>query len=78
MAKIAAALGNSRIVTITGVGGVGKTRLSLQVAADLLPNYRDGAWLIELAPVRDPDGVAETAAAVFGLTSHRRVTGGRA
>ena len=65
--KIAAALKNSRIVTITGVGGVGKTRLSLQVAADLLPEYRDGAWLIELAPVRDPDGVADAVAAVFGL-----------
>ena len=45
------------MVTVTGVGGVGKTRLALQVAADVLPNYRDGAWLVELAPVRDPDGV---------------------
>jgi predicted ATPase/class 3 adenylate cyclase len=66
VAKVAAALTSSRIVTITGVGGVGKTRLSLQVAADVLPRYRDGAWLVELAPVRDPDGVIDAVAAVFG------------
>ena len=44
---------------------MGKTRLALQVAADVLPRYRDGAWLVELAPVRDPEGVAEAVAAVF-------------
>ena len=59
------------MVTITGVGGVGKTRLALQVAADLLPRYRDGAWLVELAPLRDPDGVVEAVAAAFRLTPRR-------
>ena len=48
---------------------MGKTRLALQVAADVLPRYRDGAWLVELAPVRDPEGVAEAVAAVFQLTN---------
>jgi predicted ATPase len=67
MARVAAALGESRVVTITGVGGVGKTRLALQVAADLLPHYREGAWLVELASVRDPARVAEAVAAVFHL-----------
>jgi predicted ATPase len=62
-------MGASRVVTITGVGGVGKTRLALQVAADLLPRYREGAWLVELAPVRDPDGVVEAVAAVFHLAA---------
>jgi predicted ATPase len=57
------------VVTITGTGGVGKTRLALQVAADLLPRYREGAWLVELAQVRDPAGVAEAIAAVFHLTN---------
>jgi class 3 adenylate cyclase len=59
---VAAALGESRVVTITGVGGVGKTRMALQVAADMLPRYREGTWLVELAPVRDPDGVVEAVA----------------
>ena len=51
-----AALGEARVVTLTGVGGVGKTRLALQVAAEVLPRFREGAWLVELAPVRDPAG----------------------
>jgi predicted ATPase/class 3 adenylate cyclase len=64
-----AALGEARVVTLTGVGGVGKTRLALQVAAEALPTFREGAWLVELAPVRDPDGVVDAFASVFGLTS---------
>jgi predicted ATPase/class 3 adenylate cyclase len=64
-----AALGEARVVTLTGVGGVGKTRLALQVAAEALPRFREGAWLIELAPVRDPDGVVDAVAAVFGVTA---------
>jgi predicted ATPase/class 3 adenylate cyclase len=63
-----AALNEARLVTLTGVGGVGKTRLALQVAAEVLPGFREGAWLIELAPVRDPDGVVDAVAAVFGVT----------
>lgn len=70
VARVTRALGESRVVTITGVGGVGKTRLALQVAADLLPRYRDGAWLVELAPVHDPEDVVEAVAGVFHLTSY--------
>jgi predicted ATPase len=66
--RAAAALADSRIVTLTGVGGVGKTRLALQVAAEVLPRFADGAWLVELAPVRDPDGVPDAVAAVFEVT----------
>ncbi len=47
-----------RLVTLTGAGGSGKTRLGLQVAADLLDGSGDGVWLVELAPVSDPDAVA--------------------
>jgi predicted ATPase/class 3 adenylate cyclase len=67
--RVGAALEESRVVTLTGVGGVGKTRLALQVAADVLPRFREGAWLVELAAVRDPDGVVDAFAAVFGLSA---------
>ena len=60
---------SARVVTLTGVGGVGKTRLALQVAAEVLPGFREGAWLVELAPVRDPDGVVDAFAAVFGVSA---------
>jgi predicted ATPase/class 3 adenylate cyclase len=56
-----------RAVTLTGVGGVGKTRLALQVAADLLDDYPDGVWLVELAPVGEDGRVIETIAAVLGV-----------
>ncbi|HKH51609.1 MAG TPA: NB-ARC domain-containing protein, partial [Mycobacterium sp.] len=69
VAQIASALDESRVVTITGVGGVGKTRLALQVAADVLPRYRDGVWLVELAPIRDPDGVAQAVASMLHLSN---------
>jgi predicted ATPase/class 3 adenylate cyclase len=62
------ALRESRIVTLSGVGGVGKTRLAYQVAAQVLPDFRDGAWLVELAGVRDPVGVVDAFAAVFAIT----------
>ncbi len=57
------------MVTLTGVGGVGKTRLAIQVAADLLPRYREGVWLVELAPVTEQSGVAEAIAEVFHPTN---------
>jgi predicted ATPase len=61
------ALAQSRLVTLTGVGGVGKTRLALQVAAEVVPQYAAGAWLVELAAVRDPEAVPEVLVAMFGL-----------
>jgi len=66
--RVAEALAVARVVTLTGVGGVGKTRLALQVAAEVLPRFREGAWLCELAAVRDPAGVVGALAAVFGVT----------
>jgi predicted ATPase/class 3 adenylate cyclase len=69
IARTIEALDRARVVTLTGVGGVGKTRLATQVAAEVLPQFRDGAWLIELAPVRDADGVTDACAAVFGVTA---------
>ena len=63
------ALEGARLVTLTGPGGVGKTRLALQVAGQVSPRFRDGAWLCELAPVRDVAGVDDAAAAVFSVTA---------
>ena len=57
--------GGSRLVTIAGPGGIGKSRLALQVAADALDGVGDGVWLVELAPVADPELVARTVAAVL-------------
>jgi predicted ATPase/class 3 adenylate cyclase len=55
LAEVRRLLERSRLVTLVGVGGTGKTRLELQVAADALDGYADGAWLIELAPLTDPE-----------------------
>jgi predicted ATPase/class 3 adenylate cyclase len=57
----------SRLVTLTGAGGSGKTRLSLQVAAELLDGSGDGVWLVELAPVADEDEVAPAIAAALAI-----------
>ena len=57
--------GGSRLVTITGPGGIGKSRLALQVATGALDGAGDGVWLVELAPVADPELVARTVAAVL-------------
>jgi non-specific serine/threonine protein kinase len=67
MTRVKAALGASRLVTLTGAGGVGKTRLAVRVAADLLPSFADGAWLVDLAPLSDPDHVQDAVAAVLGV-----------
>ncbi|MGH3122981.1 MAG: DUF4062 domain-containing protein, partial [Streptosporangiaceae bacterium] len=69
LGQTAAALGEARVVTLIGVGGVGKTRLALQVAEQVLPRFGDGAWLCELAPIRDAAGVDGAVAAVFSVTA---------
>ena len=60
--------GGSRLVTITGPGGIGKSRLALQVAADALDGTGDGVWLVELAPVTEPELVNPTAAAALRIS----------
>jgi len=61
------ALRAHRLVTLVGVGGVGKTRLALQTAAEVLDEYRDGAWLVELAPILNAAELTEGVAAVFSV-----------
>jgi predicted ATPase/class 3 adenylate cyclase len=67
IAGVQEALAKSRLLTLTGTGGSGKSRLALQAAADLLENYPDGVWLVELAPLADPLLVAQTLANVLGV-----------
>jgi predicted ATPase/DNA-binding SARP family transcriptional activator len=59
-AEIVGLIARNRLVTLTGSGGVGKTRLSLQVATEVLDQFPDGVWFIELAPLADPNLVPET------------------
>ena len=60
---------SQRLVTLTGVGGVGKTRLAIEVGAELAGEFRDGVWIVELADVREPDAVPAALAAVLGITA---------
>ena len=60
-------VGGSRLVTLTGAGGAGKTRLGLQVAAGLADGAGEGVWFADLAPLGDPDLVAVTVADVLGV-----------
>ena len=60
---------SSRLVTLIGPGGVGKTRLAVEAAAALRQDHRDGAWLIELAGVKEPEGVAPAVAGALGAAA---------
>ncbi|RMI30124.1 protein kinase domain-containing protein [Nocardia stercoris] len=67
LAELRNLLAGSRLVTLTGMGGVGKTRLARQAAAAAQGNFPDGVWDIDLAEVRDPSLVAHVAAAAIGV-----------
>ena len=66
------ALAKTRLVTLTGSGGTGKTRLSVQVAAEMLDRFKDGIAFIELAPTTDPDLVPNTVANALGVREQSR------
>jgi predicted ATPase len=68
VAELQAAVKSHRLVTLTGVGGVGKTRLALEVAERLHDEFPDGVWFFELAAVADPVAVPDAVAAVLGIT----------
>ena len=65
------ALTDARLLTVTGVGGSGKTRLALQAAAEVLSDYPGGVWLVELADVVDPNLVLAAVAAELGVTERQ-------
>ena len=74
LAGVRAALAGSPVITLTGVGGVGKTRLALQVAADVVARFPDGAWFVDLSPVIDAGYVAVALSASLRLPERRRGT----
>ena len=67
MKSIREALADNRLVTLTGAGGAGKTRLAVRVAAQIAAEYPDGVWYIDLAPITDPDVLPVTVARTLGL-----------
>jgi len=67
IAEVTGSLAKTRLVTLTGSGGTGKTRLSLQVAAEILDRFKDGVWFLELAPITDPELVPNTVADLLGI-----------
>jgi predicted ATPase/DNA-binding CsgD family transcriptional regulator len=60
-------LSGTRLLTLTGPGGVGKTRLALRIAAKVRSAFRDGAWLVELAALEDPDLLVQAVATTLGI-----------
>ena len=67
LAHIKELLARSRLLTLLGVGGIGKTRLSLQVAADVIDHFPDGVWFVELATLHDPQLVPQAVASALGV-----------
>ncbi|MGH8714907.1 MAG: ATP-binding protein [Casimicrobiaceae bacterium] len=68
LVEIRKLLFGARLLTLLGAGGLGKTRLTLHVAADLLDGYPDGVWFVELAPLSDARLVPQAVASVLGVT----------
>ncbi len=67
LAEVVELLGTHRLVTITGVGGVGKTRLSIEVGSCLTDEFPDGVWMVELASLTDPTAVPDAIATTMGV-----------
>jgi non-specific serine/threonine protein kinase len=67
LAECARLLGETRLLTLTGIGGSGKTRIALRLAEIMLPTFPDGVWFIDFAPLVDADRVTAAAAAALGV-----------
>src|SRR4051812_17001311 len=66
-AEVNRLLSTARLVTLTGVGGVGKTRLALRVVAEIAPEFRDGVWFVDLAPLDDEGLLTQAVASALNL-----------
>jgi len=69
IAELAELVEHCPLVTLTGVGGVGKTRLAVEVGAELLPKFPDGVWVVELAPIAHDEMVVPTVAEVLSVAT---------
>ena len=67
LSEVRALLRSTRLATLTGMGGLGKSRLAIEAASAALAEFADGVWLVELAPLRDPSRVAQAVASVLGV-----------
>ncbi len=67
LAEVRELLNRSRLLTLVGFGGIGKSRLALQASASVMNDYADGVWLVEMAPLTDPRLVPQTVAAALGV-----------
>ena len=67
MSNLKILLKNTRLLTLTGIGGVGKTRLALQLAKEVLSGFDHGIWLVELAALTEPNLVEQSIAETFSL-----------
>jgi predicted ATPase/class 3 adenylate cyclase len=72
--SVGALLANYRVVSIVGVGGVGKTRVALQVGSEVLPHFADGVWFCELASISEPGDVPDAIASAVGYTPSQGVS----
>jgi predicted ATPase/DNA-binding CsgD family transcriptional regulator len=70
LADLKRALASTRLLTLTGTGGVGKTKLALRAGRESVRQYPDGVWFVELAPIQDPDLVPQGVFAALGLQDH--------
>lgn len=70
LATIKQLVSNARLLTLTGAGGSGKTRLAIHAATDMIDSFRDGVWWVELAPLTDPSLVPSAVAKALGINEH--------
>ena len=67
LVEVKSSLEDARLLTLTGPGGTGKTRLSIQIGSQVLSNFKDGVWLVEFASISDPSLITQTIASVFDI-----------